>query len=234
MRRNYKFVAAAAALICAFQPIVCNAQQQPDARIDPAKPFLTAAQKFQEEDKHDQAILQLTAGLKKAPGDVKLLSARAWSFSVLGKYTESLADYNQIIKEDSNFAPAYVGRSALYSFMKQYDKALADADRAIKMGHEDIAAYNNRGRAYCGLKQFAKAVDDLSAAINLDSTCNQPYFFRAKAYEGLNERKKALADYSKCLELSKGMDVRVNPNEQLDYLKTATAKIKELEQQKAH
>lgn len=232
MRCSFKRVACAAVLVLMFHPINCAAQQQPDAQVDLAKPFFTAAQKFQEEDKHDLAIQELTTGLKKAPGDVKLLSARAWSLSVLGKFNESLADYNQILKAEPNFASAYVGRSALYIFMKQYDKAFADADRAIKMGHEDVASYNNRGRANCGLKQYAKAVDDLTAAINLDATCNQPYYFRALAYEALNERKKALADYAKCLELSKGMDVRVNPNDQVDYLRSAMAKVKELESQK--
>ncbi|KAB8335825.1 tetratricopeptide repeat protein [Scytonema tolypothrichoides VB-61278] len=79
-----------------------------------------------------------------------------------------MADYNQAIKLDPNYATAYDGRCELYRTKKDYDRAIADCNQAIKLDSNLTDAYYNRGLVYKNKGNKDKAIQDLKKILQLN------------------------------------------------------------------
>ena len=79
-----------------------------------------------------------------------------------------MADYDQALKLDPNFALAYVNRGIVWHSRKDHDRAIADFDAAIRLAPDNAAAYNNRGTALDAKGEFDRALADFDRAIELD------------------------------------------------------------------
>jgi tetratricopeptide (TPR) repeat protein len=102
------------------------------------------------------------------PYPVLFWFATAFAHGELKAYEQAIADYDQAIALNPEYATAYNNRGNAYSDLKQYEQAIADYDQAIALNPEYATAYNNRGNAYSNLKQYEKAEADnvQSMAIN--------------------------------------------------------------------
>jgi tetratricopeptide (TPR) repeat protein len=74
-----------------------------------------------------------------------LNSGRAYSEK--GDYDRAVADFDQAISIDPDYAEAYYNRGTAYSKKEDYDRAMTDFDRAISIDPDYAKAYNNRGCA---------------------------------------------------------------------------------------
>jgi len=86
----------------------------------------------------------------------------------LKEYEKAIADYNQAINLDSEFALAYNNRGGVWYELKEYEKAIADFNQAIDLDPKKIDAYYNRGLTFFYLDKYSNAISDYTQAINLN------------------------------------------------------------------
>jgi tetratricopeptide (TPR) repeat protein len=108
---------------------------------------------------------------------------------------QALADYDQAIALDPQYAAAYNNRGIAYANLGDLEQAIADYDQALALDPQDALAYNNRGNAY-------RTLGDLEQAIALDPQYAQAYYNRGIAYYDLDDLEQAIADFRRCLELA--------------------------------
>ena len=85
-----------------------------------------------------------------------------------GRLEEAIAEYDQAIELDPQYALAYTNRGNAYAGLGQLQRAIQDFDEAIRLDPQDAGAYSNRGGAYVDLGQPQRAIEDLDEAIQLD------------------------------------------------------------------
>jgi tetratricopeptide (TPR) repeat protein len=65
-----------------------------------------------------------------------------------GQLHRAIADYDQAIRLNPNYAEAFNYRATTYHTMGQTDRAIEDLDQAIRLNPNFAAAFYNRGVAY--------------------------------------------------------------------------------------
>lgn len=113
----------------------------------------------------------------------------------------ALADYNQSIQINPNYANAYNNRGLIYYDKTEYDLALADFNQAITLAPTDNAGYNNRGLVYLQKKEFDLALADFDQAIQRDLNNAMSYSNRGLVYVNKNEYDLALSDLNQAIKL---------------------------------
>jgi tetratricopeptide (TPR) repeat protein len=131
----------------------------------------------------------------------------AWAEN--GKYDRAIADFNQAIRLDPNYAYAYNNRGYAWNGKKEYDRAIADYDQAIRLDPKYAKAYSNRGYAWSSKQEYDRAIADFSQAIRLDANLADAYHGRGEAWENKGEYNKTIADYNQA--------IRLDPNYSLAY-----------------
>jgi hypothetical protein len=103
-----------------------------------------------------------------------------------GKYDAAIAEYDQAIAIDSDYANPWVGRGYCYLREKQYSIAITNYTQAIKLDPRESHAYNGRGAAYLYTKQYELALADFNKAIEIDPNFTKAYENRDYAQKMLN------------------------------------------------
>jgi tetratricopeptide (TPR) repeat protein len=126
-------------------------------------------------------------------------------------YDRALADFNQAIQLNPNYATPYYNRGIYYSDQKSDPKrAIQDFDAAIRLKPGYVAALNNRGSAYDDLGQYDRAIVDYNEVLRIDSNYGMAYTNRGVAYRNLHQYAKALPDYDQALKLDASKPNRWN------------------------
>ncbi|NMG22993.1 CHAT domain-containing tetratricopeptide repeat protein, partial [Brasilonema bromeliae] len=152
-----------------------------------------------------QAINSFSEALKQGNDSIKVLNQkivylyRGNSYLYKKEYDRALADYNQAIKLDQNYAQAYNSRGISYTNKKDYDRAIADYNQAIKLEPNSAQAYIGRGVSYNNKKEYDRALADYNQAIKLEPNYAQAYNDRGNSYLYKKEYDRALADYNQAI-----------------------------------
>src|SRR5262249_885700 len=89
------------------------------------------------------------------------------SRSAKGQPDRAIADNDQAIRLDPNFAVAFYNRGIACYFQKDFDRAIADYDQAIQFKANNVHAYNNRGSAKRAKGDSAGSDADIAKAKRL-------------------------------------------------------------------
>ena len=119
---------------------------------------------------------------------------RGCALSDKRKYDEAIAEFNEALMFDPDYAFAHNNRGVVLDD-KEYDKALADFDEAIRLNPSLVEAYSNRGDVWREKKEYAKALDDLDYAINLNPSLVEAYNNRGIVWTCKKEYTKALGRF---------------------------------------
>ena len=126
---------------------------------------------------------------------------RGWSYSQKDDHDRAIADYDEAIRLDPNFALAFVNRGWSYERKGQYDRALADYDEAIRADPKYSLAYNNRGWLRHLAGDYDRAIADYGEAIRLDPKDPTAYINRCSAYNRKGEPDRAIPDCEAAIRL---------------------------------
>ena len=83
-------------------------------------------------------------------------------------YDEAIADYNQAINLDPNYAKAYNNRGAVYYKLDDFEKAIADYNQAINLDPNYALFYWNRGDLQQQLGHNDEAMTDFHKCLTLN------------------------------------------------------------------
>jgi hypothetical protein len=122
-------------------------------------------------------------------------SYRGLAYYYKGDYNHTIADYDQAIQFQPDFALAYNNRGVAYTDKGDYDRAIADFDQAIQLKPDDAEAYYNRGNAYRAKGDYDRAIADFDQAIQLQPDLAAAYKNRGVAYVDKGHLDRAIADY---------------------------------------
>ena len=83
-------------------------------------------------------------------------------------YDLAIADYDQAIGLNPNYAYAFANRGIAYRRKQAFDRAIADYDQAIKLNPGYAMAFYNRALAYKAKQNYDRALADVEQFIRLD------------------------------------------------------------------
>ena len=130
---------------------------------------------------------------------------RAYVYSQLQEFRQSLSDLDRAITLNPQFAKAYNNRGNLkYEQLDDIKGALSDFDRAIALNPQYAVAYNNRGNLKNErFNNIKGALADYDRAIMFDPQYALAYNNRGNLKnERLNDLQGALADYDRAISLN--------------------------------
>ncbi|MEK0181955.1 tetratricopeptide repeat protein [Microcoleus anatoxicus] len=133
-----------------------------------------------------------------------------------GDYQGAVADYNQALRINPNYAEAYFSRGLARSDLGDKQGAIADYNEALRINPNDVIAYYNRGVARYKLGDKQGAIADYDQALRIDSNNASFYLNRGTARSDLGDKQGAIADYDQAL--------RIDPNNAKAYNNRGTAR----------
>jgi tetratricopeptide (TPR) repeat protein len=115
-------------------------------------------------------------------------------------YDAAIAAFNEAIRLDPNYAPAFYDRGVAYGKKDDYDRAISDYNEAIRLS-PTAAAFNSRGFAYSKKGDNDRAVADYNEAIRLDPKNAQAFLNRGILHAKQGDNNRAIADYDEVIRL---------------------------------
>jgi tetratricopeptide (TPR) repeat protein len=117
-------------------------------------------------------------------------------------YIRAITDFTEVIRLDSNLAPAYRDRGVAYnSYSGEHDKAIEDFNMAIRLNPNDPVAYRERGNVYRLKGDEERAMADYNRAISVDPNHAWAYSNRGNGFITRGEYDRAIADYNQAIRL---------------------------------
>jgi len=128
-------------------------------------------------------------------------SNRGFTKDTAGDYGDALADYDQAIRVNPEFVPAWFNRGFMKAQLRDYASAIADFDEAIRRFPGHYEAYNDRGSARNMLGDYANAMTDFTEAIRLKPDFSDAYVNRGSVQRTIGMNEAACKDWRTALSL---------------------------------
>jgi tetratricopeptide (TPR) repeat protein len=152
---------------------------------------------------------------------------RGKTFYNNGNYDSAIAELNNAIRLNENYAEAYHLRGIVYSFWRiNTNLAIQDLTQAIRIDPNNASYYNTRGATYSNRANFDanadtvadlnRAIDDYTQAIRINPNNADFYSNRGSCYSNLGSYNQAILDLETAL--------RINPNNDLARRRLDTAR----------
>jgi Flp pilus assembly protein TadD len=151
----------------------------------------------------EATIADYTRVLELEPNNEKVLRERGYLYSVTGKPAEAVADFEALLKINSNDAQIYywIGRAHAKT---NADQALADFAKYLTLKPDDPYGYGERATIYESRAQWSLALAEYNQVIKLIPNEVYGYGNRAMIYLQLKRYPEAIADFTKAIELKPG------------------------------
>lgn len=140
---------------------------------------------------------------------VCLLFFYAYStFNRSAVWKNSMAFWNDVIKQYDNIPIAYQNRGMAFMQEKRYEEALNDMNKALQLSPGFAAAYYNKALLHLNMLQYDEAIFNFDYAVTLNPLFKEKELFFVNAYYNrgtvlLNQNKtdEAYKDFCKTIEL---------------------------------
>jgi tetratricopeptide (TPR) repeat protein len=126
---------------------------------------------------------------------------RGFAYNMLREYQQAIADFNQAIELDSNYARAYASRGRIYRTIGEYELAINDYNRALELRPNYAWAYAGRGQTNSLRNEYIQSINDLNRAIEIDPNYAWAYLLRGYTHLWLKDMEKARMDFIQSVEL---------------------------------
>jgi tetratricopeptide (TPR) repeat protein len=159
----------------------------------------------------------IKTGKYRASNAAPLYYNRGNAYGEKGDYDTAIADYDQAIKLNQNYAAALNNRGLANASKSNYAAAIADFGTAIGLEPKNASRYYNRAGVYVdravasdpdqAVKDYGEAIKDYNQAIELDPNSASAYNNRGVAYANRGEQGDidlAVKDYTDAVRLEPG------------------------------
>ena len=113
---------------------------------------------------------------------------------VIGEYQRAIADLNQALALDPQFAIACYNRGNAYAAIAENDRAIADYTQALSIDPCYAEAYNNRANLLLKKNAYDQAIADYSQALKYKPEFTTARYNRAVAYYEKGDYKSSWAE----------------------------------------
>ena len=148
--------------------------------------FTNRAFMYNEKKDYDNALRDLTNGIKIDPTDSKkqnFYASRALIYSKTGKYDSAVLDYSTSIKQTPDNFKLYLYRGIIYTEnLKKYDSAIQDFKYYLKGNHEDKDGIFNLGIAFFFKNSLDSAKKYLTKSVEINPANGNAHNFLAYVY----------------------------------------------------
>jgi tetratricopeptide (TPR) repeat protein len=131
------------------------------------------------------------------------LAYRAEVMRCLGFYQDALAEIDQAIMLDTQYAWAYGTRGQIYQALKLDDRAIVDFDYAADLGLNEHWLIEDQCKIYLSRKQHENVLAIYSNAISLNPQDDWAYSNRADVLRALGRYEESLEDYNRAVKYNK-------------------------------
>jgi tetratricopeptide (TPR) repeat protein len=139
-----------------------------------------AASEANAKRKAEEAEQQRLAAVKaEQERQAKAAADRGLAYLKNGDNDRAIADYNEAIRLNPNYALAFANRGIAYHNKGDNDRAIIDYNEAIRLNPNYAPAFNNRGNTYRIRGDHDRAIADYNEAIRL-----HPQYAVALCYRG--------------------------------------------------
>lgn len=116
----------------------------------------------------------------------------------------AMGSYQQALKEDPNYADAYLNLGTIFFKKKEYDNALKQFKTATEKAPQNKDAFANLGRVQYIMKRYLEAEESFKSAIAIDANDAQLYKELGKVYYRKKNYKEVVSTLGKCHEMGAG------------------------------
>lgn len=117
----------------------------------------------------------------------------------------ALADFNQALELDLNYANVYLNRSIIFNRLNQKSAAVNDLTSYLSINRSDHKIWYECSRLQWQLSKHNQAVQSINNALSLDNNKKEYYHQRARIYSSSNQINLANKDL-KQIELIEKME----------------------------
>lgn len=150
--------------------------------------------------KYDQAISEINYRLFFQAGDLKMLHIRALCYEEVGKPVEAMADYEEILDYDPNYALAYAGIGKILFEKENYKEAELSILKAASMAPENFDIIFLAGRVELMLQNWEKAEIFLVNAKEMNPEFATIYYYMGMTRAGRGDVYGAAASFNTYLQ----------------------------------
>ncbi len=205
LRNSNTAIRIASALLFAALFLGCQSDEEKLAE------FFAKAQQYEEEEKHQEAVIEFKNVLKINPSHSEAHYALAKVYLKLGRARDAYWEMSETVRLDSSNAEAVLSFGALSLIAGDGEQALSMGDLAIKNEPENHQGYLLRANSLQKLKRNEEAEEPYLRALELDEESMDSILIVAKYYTSLpGGREKAEPWLWKGLEKYPNRGMRTN------------------------
>jgi tetratricopeptide (TPR) repeat protein len=151
----------------------------------------------------EQQIKSCTALIEKSQGIDRALAHKNRGNAYLAQqdHDRALADYNEAVRLDPNFAAAYNNRGRVYLDRGDLDRAMAEFNEANRVDPKYALSYGGRIEVYVEKGDLDGAIAEASKALAMDPNSADFYGNRGGTYERKGDFPRAIADLNEAIRL---------------------------------
>jgi tetratricopeptide (TPR) repeat protein len=144
----------------------------------------------------DQGASGKTEGLTPAE-----LVARGKDHYASQDYNQAIADFDEAIRIDRKYAPAYVARGRAWARKHYRERELADCSEAIRLDPNNAALRVARGESWSAQGRHVAALADYDEALRLEPANPSNWVARGNEWRRDLKLDQAIADYTQAVQI---------------------------------
>ncbi|CAG8502507.1 848_t:CDS:2 [Acaulospora morrowiae] len=130
-----------------------------------------------------------------------VLCGRGETYRKLGKYKESLLDFNRLLKREPDNSPALCKRGLAYTMLGKFNESLSDINRSLEIDPDYSFALYIRGITYRMLDKDNESLLDFNRSLEIEPDNFLTLCERGKTYRKLGKYDESLFDLDRSLEI---------------------------------
>lgn len=137
--------------------------------LDEAYARFETARELQDEQKHDEALIEFTEAITIHPEFFDAYLRRGETLLALGFPDTAIKDFNEAVRLNNQSAEAYQLQAAAFSKLGNHYRSALSATDALHVDPANAQAYAVRGAAYLAMRNWGRAIADLEEAGRRDA-----------------------------------------------------------------